>query len=72
MPLVVSHRPVWLSAQSLSMFQAEGSWKMVPGELYFMISIPVPTSFISKEKGKKTGEILHKHTLLKKSKEKFC
>ena len=49
----------------------EGSWKMVPGELYFMIKIPEQTSFTSYEKGKKTGAILNKPTLKKKIKEKF-
>ena len=45
---------------------------MVPGELYFMIKIPEPTSFTSYEKGKKTGAILNKPTLKKKKiKEKF-
>ena len=39
---------------------------MVPGELYFMIKIPEPTSFTSYEKGKKTGAILNKPTLKKK------
>ena len=40
--------------------------KMVPGDLYFMIKIPEPTSFTSYEKGKKTGAILNKPTLKKK------
>lgn len=63
MPLVVRHRPVWLPAQSPSTSQVEGSWKMVPGELYYMIKIPAPTFFLSKAEGKKTGAVLHKHTL---------
>ena len=70
-PSVVRHRPVWLPAQSPLTLPMEGSWKMVPGELYFMIKIPEQTSFTSSEKGKKTGAILNKPTLKKKIKEKF-
>lgn len=67
-PSKVRHRPVWLPAQSPLTLPVEGSWKMVPRELYFMIKIPEPTSFTSYEKGKKTGAILNKPTLKKKSK----
>lgn len=52
MPLVIRHRLVWLSAQSPAVFQVEESWKMVPGELYFMIKISTLT-FLSKEEGEK-------------------
>lgn len=54
------------------MFQVEGSWKMVPGELYFMIKIPAPTFFTSKEEGKKTGAVLHKHFFLNNPKKSYA
>lgn len=65
-PLDVRHRPVWLPTQSPSMFQVEGSWKMVPGELYFMIKTPAPTFFISKEEGGKRQVQSYRNTLKKK------
>lgn len=42
----------WCDFQLKVLFQVEESWKMVPGELYFMIKISTLT-FLSKEEGEK-------------------
>lgn len=68
-PLVVRHRPVWLPSQSPAMFQVEGSWEIVPGELHFMIKIST-TSFLSKEQKKDRCNLIQTHIKKKNNSKK--